>query len=56
MISGQALRSIEREYEEKDIRTSENEITRIAINYILEDYKLNTDNSILAQILDMLNS
>ena len=51
-----ALKSIERDYEERDVRTSENEITRIAINYIIEDYKKNKKDSILARVLEMLNS
>ena len=51
-----SLKAIEHEYSEKGIRTSENEITRIAINYIVEDYKDNGNNSILAQVLDLLNS
>lgn len=51
-----ALKAIEHEYSEKGVRTSENEITRIAINYIIEDYKDNGNKSILAQVLDLLNS
>jgi hypothetical protein len=51
-----ALKTIEREYEEKDIRTSENEITRISINYIIEDYRQNGRDSILARVLKLLNS
>lgn len=50
------LKNIEHDYLAKNIRTSENEITRIAINYILEDYKSNGKKSILAQVLDLLNS
>jgi hypothetical protein len=51
-----ALKSVERDYEDKNIRTSENEITRISINYMLEDYKVNGKKSILAQILEILYS
>jgi hypothetical protein len=51
-----ALKSIERDYEVKDIRTSENEITRISINYMIEDYRKNGDESILARVLKLLNS
>lgn len=51
-----ALKSIERDYEERDIRTSENEITRISINYIIEDYRKNGNDSILARVLKLLNS
>lgn len=51
-----ALKSIERDYDERDIRTSENEITRISINYIIEDYRQNGAGSILARVLKLLNS
>jgi len=50
------LKAIEHAYLEKGIRTSENEITRISINYMLEDYKTNGRESILAQVLKLLNS
>jgi hypothetical protein len=42
-------------YKLKNIRTSENEITRIAINYILEDYQLNNKESILNRVIEALN-
>ncbi|SRR5258705_9007750 len=51
-----ALRGIERDYEEKEIRTSENEITRIAINYIIADHRARQGESILARILKLLHS
>ena len=51
-----ALKAIERDYGEQGIRTSENEITRIAINYMLEDYRVNKKKSIVAQVLELLNS
>ena len=51
-----ALKAIEHEYSEKGVRTSENEITRVAINYIVEDFKAKRDKSILAQVLELLNS
>lgn len=51
-----ALKAIERDYGELGIRTSENEITRIAINYMLEDYRVNKKKSIVAQVLELLNS
>lgn len=35
-------------------KTSENEISRIAINFLLEDYKANGEQSILAQVLARL--
>jgi hypothetical protein len=50
------LADIEYTYKREGIRTSENEITRIAINYIVEDYQKNGEESILAKILKRLNS
>jgi hypothetical protein len=42
-------------YQNQGIRTSENEITRIAINYIFHDYRQNGENSLLHQVLRSLN-
>jgi hypothetical protein len=42
-------------YRGKGIKTSENEMTRIAINYLIFDYQLNREKSILNQILEKLN-
>ena len=50
------LADIEYTYKRLGIRTSENEITRIAINYFIEDYRKNGEQSILANILKRLNS
>src|SRR3954452_20312525 len=50
------LADIEYTYKRQGIKTSENEITRIAINYFVEDYKKNGEKSILAKILKRLNS
>ena len=50
------LADIEYTYKRRGIRTSENEITRIAINYIIEEYRQNGEQSILAKILKRLNS
>lgn len=50
------LADIEYTYRRQGIRTSENEITRIAINYFIEDYRKNGEQSILAKILKRLNS
>jgi hypothetical protein len=52
----QALADIEYRYQRQGIRTSGNEIARIAINYVIEDYRKNGENSILAQALHKLNS
>jgi len=51
-----ALKRIEREYEEHDIQTSENEMTRIAINYMIAEYHANGRDSFLARILKLLHS
>ena len=50
------LADIEYTYKRQSIRTSENEITRIAINYFIEDYRRNGEESLLAKILKRLNS
>jgi hypothetical protein len=42
-------------YRNQGVKTSENEITRIAVNYIIEDYKENGENSVLNKILEALN-
>jgi hypothetical protein len=51
-----SLADIEYTYRRQGIRTSENEITRIAINYFIEDYRTHGDSSLLAQTLKRLNS
>ena len=50
------LADIEYTYRRQGIRTSENEITRIAINYFAEDYRKNGEQSLLAKVLKRLNS
>jgi hypothetical protein len=50
------LADIEYTYKRQGIRTSENEITRIAINYFIEEYRNNGEESLLAKILKRLNS
>lgn len=42
-------------YRNRGIKTSENEITRIAVNFVMEDYKANGENSVLHKILEALN-
>jgi hypothetical protein len=39
----------------QNIKTSENEITRIAVNFVIQDYKENGNKSILAMALNALN-
>jgi hypothetical protein len=41
-------------YRRQGVKTSENEISRIAINFLLEDYKTNGEASILAKVLASL--
>jgi hypothetical protein len=52
----QALAEIEYRYKRQGIKTSGNEIIRIATNYIVRDYHKNGAKSILAQVLQKLNS
>ena len=52
----QALRDIEYTYSSQSIQTSSNEIIRISLNFVLTDYRLNGENSILAKVLRKLNS
>lgn len=40
----------------KGITTSENEITRIAINYLVWDYRQNKQASVLSRVLERLNA
>ncbi len=42
-------------YKNQGVRTSENEITRIAVNFIVEDYRENGEGSVLHKILKALN-
>lgn len=42
-------------YKNLGLKTSENEITRIAVNFIVNDYKQHGENSILARALKALN-
>jgi len=42
-------------YKRRNIKTSENEITRIGINYILQDHKENGKLSILERVIRVLN-
>lgn len=42
-------------YKSRGIKTSENEISRVGINYMLEDYQENGAESILAKVLEALN-
>ena len=50
------LADIEYTYKRQGIRTSENEITRIAINFFIEEYRQKGEQSILVKILKLLNA
>ena len=43
-------------YKRQGIKTSENEINRIAINYLIQDYEANGENSLLAKVIAALNA
>jgi len=43
-------------YKRKGTKTSETEIIRIALNYVLEDFERNREQSILSQVMDALGS
>jgi hypothetical protein len=51
-----ALGDITYTYKRSGIRTSENEVVRIAVNWLLENYRSDGQNSVLAQVLDKLNA
>ncbi len=51
-----SLADIVYQYRGQKIRTSENEITRIAINNLVEDYRQNGKNSVLARVINSLNA
>ncbi len=51
----QAIAELVYTYRQAGIRTSENEIARIAINYLFYDHQRNKNNSILHKALQSLN-
>lgn len=51
-----ALAGLVYTYKSQGIRTSENEITRVGVNFILADYEANGENSVLNRVLKALNS
>ncbi len=52
----QQLKDIEYAYGRQGIKTTGNEIIRIATNFIVLDYQKNGENSILGKVLKKLNS
>jgi hypothetical protein len=55
MEEKRAIADIIYTYKNNGVKTSENEIARISVNYIIEDYRENGENSILHKILKALN-
>ena len=51
-----ALMEIIYSFNQRGIKISENEITRIAVNYLILDYKSNGDDSILETVVESLRS
>jgi hypothetical protein len=50
------LASITYTYKRQDIKTSDTEMARVAVNVLLEDYKINGANSLLSIIIDSLHA
>lgn len=50
-----ALKELVYNYDVEGTKTSENEITRIAINYLITDHKQRGQESVLAQVLAAIN-
>lgn len=50
------LRDIAYTYKRTGTKTSENEIARIGVNFILNDYEANGENSLLHRVLKALSS
>jgi hypothetical protein len=51
-----ALTNLVYTYRTQGIRTSENVITRVGVNFLIADYEENGENSILHKVLEALNS
>jgi hypothetical protein len=43
-------------YKRQGVKTSENEINRIAMNFLIEDFHKNGKESVLAQVIEVLNA
>ena len=50
-----AIADIVHTYRKKGIRTSENQIARISVNFVVRDYEENGASSFLAKVLKVLN-
>lgn len=42
-------------YRQQGVRTSENELARIAVNFLISDYRQHGQNSILHRVIEALN-
>lgn len=51
-----ALGDVVYTYKRNGIRTSENEIVRVAVNWLIENYHADGQHSVLAQVLEKLNA
>ena len=51
-----AIADIVYTYKSQSIKTNENEIARIAINFVVNDYKENGENSLLSKAIKALNA
>jgi len=51
-----ALEELVFEYHRRGVETSGNQIIRIGLNYLLEDYQRRKNDSILARVLERLNA
>lgn len=54
-VEKKALADVVYTYSRAGVRTSQNEITRIGINYVMEDYRSAGKYSVLARVLERLN-
>ena len=51
-----ALREIVHTYDRREIRTTENELTRIAVSWLVEDYRELGEGSVLARVVAQLQT
>ena len=51
-----ALREIVHAYDRREIRTTENELTRIAVSWLVEDYRELGEGSVLARVVAQLQT
>ena len=55
LLEKKAIADIIYTYKSRNIRTSENEITRIAVNFLIEDFRKSGEASLLEKVLKALN-